>query len=468
MAICNDHPNYELPIMEEKAQVAVMMVPFPAQGHLNQLLQLSCLISSYKIPVYFVGSTTHNHQAKLRVNGLNPQDVDKIRFHDLPTPPFVSPSPNPNSTNKFPAHMQPAWNASMNLRQSVFEYLRDISSTVRRIIVVHDSLMGYVVQDIATIPNAESYVFNCTSTFTQVSYVWEGIGKPFPAELPKELPSWEGCSTDELKEFAVSQIKHLDIRAGDIYNTSRIIEGTYVDLLAREEIVGSRKAWAVGPILPLKLYSNSQHKCLEWLDKKDPKSVIYISFGTTVSMSDEEINELALGLEQSKQNFLWVLRDADKGDVLEGEVRRAELPDGFEERTRGVGMVVRDWAPQPEILAHPSTGGFMSHCGWNSCIESITMGVPIAAWPMHSDQPRNAMFMTDMLKIGILVREWTQHGELVKASMIENVVRRLMASDEGIEIRKKAEEVAAAVRMSTDAGGVSRKELDSFIAHITR
>ncbi|XP_022891695.1 zeatin O-glucosyltransferase-like [Olea europaea var. sylvestris] len=315
--------------------------------------------------------------------------------------------------------------------------------------------MGNIVQDIATIPNVESYVFNCTSTFTQVSYVWEGIGKPFPEELPKQLPSWEGCSTNELKEFAVLQIKHLDIRAGDIYNTSIIIEGTYVDLLAREEVVGSRKAWAVGPILPLKLFSNSQHKCLERLDKKDPKYVIYISFGTTVSMSDKEINKLALGLEQSKQNFLWVLRDADKGDVLEGEVRRAKLLDGFEKRTRGVGMVVRDWAPQLEILAHPSTCGFMSHCGWNSCKESITMGVPIAAWPMHSDQPRNAMFITYMLKIDILAREWTQHGKLVKALMIENVVRRLMASDEGIEIRKKAEEVADAVRMSTEAGGVS-------------
>ncbi|CAI9779495.1 unnamed protein product [Fraxinus pennsylvanica] len=468
MAICNNHPNHELPIMEEKDQVAIIMVPFPAQGHLNQLLQLSCLISSYKIPVHYIGSTTHNHQAKLRVNGLNAQDVDKIRFHDLPTPPFVSPPPNPNSSNKFPAQMQPAWNASMNLRQSVFEYLRDISSTVRRIIVVHDPLMAFVVQDIATITNAESYVFNCISTFAQASLAWEGIGKPFPIELPKELPSWEGRSTDELQEFAVLQFKHLDIRAGDIYNTSRIIEGTYVDLLAREEIVGSRKAWAVGPILPLKLFSNSQHKCLEWLDKQDPKSVIYISFGTTVSMSDEEIKELALGLEQSKQNFLWVLRDADKGDIFEGEVRRAELPEGFEERTRGVGMVVRDWAPQPEILAHPSTGGFMSHCGWNSCIESITMGVPIAAWPMHSDQPTNAVFIADILKTGILVREWTQHEELVKASMIENVVRRLMVSEEGIEIRKKAEEVADAVRMSTEAGGVSRKELDSFIAHITR
>ncbi|CAA3013116.1 zeatin O-glucosyltransferase-like [Olea europaea subsp. europaea] len=455
-------------IMEEKAQVAVIMVPFPAQGHLNQLLQLSCLISSYGIRVHYVGSATHNRQAKFRINGLNPLDIAKIHFHDLPIPAFVSPPPNPNSSIKFPAHLLPSWIASLNLRQPIAEYLREISSSMRKIIVIHDTLMAPVVQDVATVSNAESYVFNCISTFTESSRVWERIGKPFPIRLQKELPSMEGCTTDEVKEFAALRFNHLGIRAGDVYNTSRVIEGTYVDLLAREEIVGSRKVWAVGPILPFKLYSNSLHQCLEWLDKQGPKSVIYISFGTTVSMSDEEIKELALGLEQSKQNFLWVLRDADKGDVFDGEVRRAELPEGFVERTRGVGMVVRDWAPEPEILAHPSTGGFMSHCGWNSCIESITMGVPIAAWPMHSDQPRNAMFTTDILKIGILVREWTKQGELVKASMIENVVRRLMASDEGIEIRKKAEEVAAAVRMSTEAGGVSRNELDSFISHITR
>ncbi|CAN4106911.1 unnamed protein product [Withania somnifera] len=88
-----------------------------------------------------------------------------------------------------------------------------------------------------------------------------------------------------------------------------------------------------------------------------------------------------MGLEQCKQRFIWVLRDDDRGDIFTGETRILELPEGFEERVKGVGLVVREWEPQPEILAHSSTGGFMSHCGWNFCIECITMGVPIAAWP---------------------------------------------------------------------------------------
>ncbi|KAL8557551.1 hypothetical protein ACS0TY_004844 [Phlomoides rotata] len=453
-----------------KSQIVVITVPFPAQGHLNQLLQLSCLVSSYGIPVHYVGSAIHNRQAKVRINGLDTQDVSNIIFHDIPTPPFECPPPDPNSMNKFPAQLQPAWDATLKLRQPVAAYIRDMASKFRRVVVVHDPLMAYVVQDVASILNAESYAFNSTSAFCQIYNIWESLGKPFPIQPPKELPGFKETLTDDTLYFGFLQSEHFANRAGDIYNTCRLIEAPYMEALESEEYNDNRNSWAIGPILPspTKISAENQHKCLEWLDKQEPKSVIYVSFGTTVSLSDEQIKELALGLEQSKVKFLWVLRDADKGDVFDEQVRRAQLPEGFEESVEGVGMVVRDWAPQPQILAHSSTGGFMSHCGWNSCIESITMGVPIAAWPMHSDQPRNASLITDILKVGLVVREWTPTMELVKASTIENVVRRLMASEEGDEIRKRAEELGATVRQATEPGGASRLELDSFIAHITR
>ncbi|KAH6796725.1 hypothetical protein C2S52_021279 [Perilla frutescens var. hirtella] len=222
-------------------------------------------------------------------------------------------------------------------------------------------------------------------------------GKPFPVEHPKELPSFDGCSTVGILYLASLQVEPLSNKAGDIYNTCGVIEAPYIEALEREK---NTKCWAIyrtiAPLLPINIMSeNYEHECLGWLNKQEPKSVIYVSFGTTVSLSDEQINELAHGLERSKVKFLWVLRDADKGDVFDGEVRRAELPEGFEERVRGEGMVVREWAPQPQILGHPSIGGFMSHCGWNSCLESITMGVAIAVWPMHSDQPRNAALITE-------------------------------------------------------------------------
>ncbi|KAL7194433.1 hypothetical protein ACSBR1_034782 [Camellia fascicularis] len=261
--------------------------------------------------------------------------------------------------------------------------------------------MAYVVQDTATIPNIETYSFNPTCSFSSLFDVWQMMGKPFQLDEPQGLPSLEGCYDSELLNFITLQIDFLKSTSGTIINSCRSIEGTYIDL--EVQVDKNKQIWAVGPLNTRAeddgKNSNSQHKCLEWLDKQEPKSVLYVSFGTTTSLTNQQIKELAIGLEQSGQKFIWVLRDADKGDIFTGDVKRAEvLPGGYEERLKGVGLVMRDWAPQLEILAHQSTGGFMSHCGWNSCLESITMGVPIVAWPMHSDQPKNAFLVTDILK----------------------------------------------------------------------
>ncbi|KAH6772153.1 hypothetical protein C2S52_005065 [Perilla frutescens var. hirtella] len=443
----------------EKHEVAVITVPFPGQGHLNQLLQISALLSSYGLPVHYVAAALHNRQARARINGLN---VAQIHFHDLPTPHFASPLPDPNSSVKFPSQLQPAWTASLSLREPLAAFLNDIAGKFKRVVVVHDSMMAAVVQDVASIPNAESYALNCISAYSLVSYFAKDELETFASFEEDDVP-------EEIQNLSALQLEPLKLRAGDLYNTCRLIEAPYLEILERENMIGNRKSWAIGPILPpADSQSRSHHKTLEWLDKQEANSVIYVAFGTTISMSDDAITELALGLEQSGVKFLWVLRDADKGDVFDDQVRRARLPAGFEERVKGVGMVEREWAPQPQILAHPATGGFMSHCGWNSCIESVTMGVAMAAWPMHSDQPRNAVLITEVLKVGVVVKEWRERRDLLEARNIADVVRRLMASEEGSEIRKRAEELGAAVRRAAQPGGASRLELDSFVQHITR
>ncbi|THG23826.1 hypothetical protein TEA_008648 [Camellia sinensis var. sinensis] len=159
MEVHNQHPSHDT----KQAEVVVIMVPFPCQSHLNQVLHLSCLISSYNIPVHYACSATHVHQAKLRFNGINSHAFAQIHFHEFPTPHFVSPPPDPNALSKFPSHLQPSFEASLHLRHPMTKLLHKISSTTRRVIVVHDALMAYVVQDIATTPNAESYSFNATS-----------------------------------------------------------------------------------------------------------------------------------------------------------------------------------------------------------------------------------------------------------------------------------------------------------------
>lgn len=331
--------------------------------------------------------------------------------------------------------------------------------------------MSYVVQDLDSIPNAEAYCFRCISAFTVHSFHWDAVGRPdLPAEaaVMREIPRLDEIFPQEFSEFAILQRGYRQIFSGDLYNSGREIEGLYLDLMVKSQTTA--KIWAVGPINPVSLKSKNdsrkRHKCLEWLDEQESDSVIFISFGTTTSLSDEQIQELAKGLESSQQKFLWVVRDADKGDIFaEEEARTSELPVGFEERVRGRGMVVRDWAPQVEVLGHPSTGGFMSHCGWNSCMESISNGVPIAAWPMHSDQPTNAFLVAEVLGIGVRVVDWVYRNEVVAAERIENAVRKLMASGEGEEMRRKAREFGSSLQMKS---GINNVEMGSFIAHITR
>ncbi|KAJ7972195.1 Glycosyltransferase [Quillaja saponaria] len=472
MANCHKHhhENYDHN-HQKQAPVIVIMVPLPAQSHLNQLLQFSCLICS-NIPVHYVGSTFHNYQVKHRAQCLNPHDIAKIQFHDLAIPTFPSPE-NPDDTIKLPAYIQQPFEAALHLKKTVAPLLLRLSSEAKRLIIIHDSLVASVVQDAASIPNAETYAFQTMSTFTLFITLCESLGKPFQIEsgIPSKLPSLVGCFSFEIMNFMAYQYEFTKNKSGNIYNTCRLIEGTYIDLLT-EHVNGDKKQWAIGPLntmtISKAIYPNSQHKCLEWLNKQPPNSVLYISFGTLTSMSDQQIKELAIGLEHRKLRFLWVLREADKVDGFGEEHRTTGLPEGFEERMKGIGMVLRDWAPQLEILGHSSTGGFMSHCGWSSCIESISMGVPLVAWPMHWDQPWNAVLVTELLHVGLVINEWTSREKLVTSPIITNAVMRLMASTEGAKIRKRAEELGHAVRQSATDGVTSHMELEAFIAYISR
>ncbi|KMT16043.1 hypothetical protein BVRB_3g052160 [Beta vulgaris subsp. vulgaris] len=460
------------------ASIAAMMVPFPMQGHLNETLHLSNIIASYGIPVHFAGSTAHNRQAKLRLHGWDDEEsTSKMHFHDLQLPPFTSIPAKFNPQTNFPGHLQPLFDATLDLRQPVFRLLQELSAKYRRIIIIHDTLMASVVQDVKLFPNAESYALHGVSAFTIFYHFWNSMTDT-PFELDSDIkisgiPSSEGCFTPEFEAYIAKQYKVLDFESGRIFNTCREIEGRYMELLSKLPENAKKKFFALGPLHPVETknrFNKIRHRCLEWLDEQEINSVIYVSFGTATSLTEEQISELAIGLERSEKKFLWVLRSADRVDISTEDdvIIRPQLPKGYEYRVKSKGMVVRDWAPQLDILAHPSVGGFMSHCGWNSCMESISMGVPIAAWPMHSDQPRNSILITEVLKIGLLIRDWEHRAEVVTSTTVENVVIRLMTSKEGEEMRKRAAELSVAVRGSVEDGGSSRLEVDSFVAHISR
>ncbi|XP_055808029.1 zeatin O-xylosyltransferase-like isoform X2 [Solanum dulcamara] len=459
---------------EVTSQVAIVIVPYLEQGHLNPLLNLSRILSSYKLHVFFLGTSTSNRQVKFRQSGWDILDFPTIQFHDLvPVPPGSSSSVSTSVMEKIGSF----FTSILLLREPIRDLLQDISSRYRRTVVINDSGMSWVVQDAVSMPNIECYCFHTISVFTSLSFACETTKKPLPspvAEIIAELPPRENTFDSETIEYIKMQLESRDFYSVGLHNSCKEIEGVFIDLLEKQR---ENKQWAIGPLNPVEISkkksSEQTHECFSWLDKKELNSVIYVSFGSTTTLSKEQVNELAFGLEQSGQKFIWVLRGADKKgeDNVDNSKRGSnfDLPEGFEKRIKekGVGFIEKNWAPQLEILAHGSIGGFMSHCGWNSCSESISMGVPMAAWPIHSDQPRNTVLITKVLKIGIVVRDWENRDKLVSAVKIENAVRNLMASAEGEELRLRVAEMSGAVKKSV-MNGASRKEMDSFVAHITR
>ncbi|XP_019162472.1 PREDICTED: zeatin O-glucosyltransferase-like [Ipomoea nil] len=450
------------------AKVVVVMVPLPGQGHLNQCLHLSRLITSYNVPVFYTGAALHIRQAKHRIQGWDPLSVSNLHFHEFPMPSFETPAPDPKT--RYPSQILPAFNAAMLLREPLRQFLSDLSKKARRVVVIYDSMMASNVQDIPSIPNAESYSFQSISAISIYNFHWESLQRPpLPpeAEVLNELGNFETFVTPEVLEFVKIQDEALKFNSGTLFNTCRVIEGAFLDLLAKDPSAGTGQLWAIGPFNPVILPENkdpsTRHKCLAWLDKQEENSVIFVAFGSTTTLSDEQNKELAIGLAKSEQKFIWVLKEGDKGDVFAGDKRRAYLPEGYEDEIAGRGMIVRDWAPQLDILAHPSTGGFMSHCGWNSSMEAISMGVPFAAWPMHSEQPWNAVLISKVLKTGVVVDDCTS-DEMVSSQRIADAVKRLMASPEGDEMRRRAKEIRGAII----DGGAAPTEMDSFISHITR
>lgn len=466
------------------SEVVMLVLPFPAQGHLNQLLHFCRLVlssSNNTIPIYFLSSATHNRQAKTRLHGWNTSEYSNLRFHNLHVPSYSTPPPDLSSLENFPAHLQPAFDATqIYLQTQLDKLLRSFSTSYRRVIVVHDSLMS----SFSTFEGGgvESYAFHSVSAFANLLFQWESretisgnrvksLGLSSVSASSKAVTSSEGCFTTEFLEFIRRQHKLTAVDSGRIINTCLPIEDKFIELFAREPILNRKPLFHIGPLHPLiaptteKSSDDHPHECLRWLDKQPQSSVLYVSFGTTTTMSLRQMNELSAGLERSQHSFLWISREADRGDIFTGKGGGTSTTGGIVPKGRGI--VVRDWAPQVKILAHAAVGGFMTHCGWNSCIESLSYGVPMVVWPMHSDQPRNSVMVTEILRVGVAVREWSASTStsVVEGARIESTIRKLMMS---AELRRRAQTIGVSVRQAASKDGSSVKQLNSFIKLITR
>ena len=259
---------------------------------------------------------------------------------------------------------------------------------------------------------------------------------------------------------------------GVVVNSFYELEPDYADHYRR---VLGRKAWHIGPVSLCnkdaedkaqrgKEASIDEHECLKWLGTKKPNSVVYICFGSMANFSNSQLMEIAMGLEASGQQFIWVVR---KGKNYEKE-EADWVPIGFEKRMKGKGLIIKGWAPQVLILDHEAVGGFVTHCGWNSTLEAVTAGVPMVTWPMAAEQFYNEKFLTHILKIGVSVGvlQWSREGDGIKREAVEKAVSQIMVGEEAEEMRGRAKAVGEMGRRAVEEWGSSYSDFNALIEEL--
>ncbi|KAJ9541804.1 hypothetical protein OSB04_028310 [Centaurea solstitialis] len=262
---------------------------------------------------------------------------------------------------------------------------------------------------------------------------------------------------DEAKlELISSMIKETKAASGVIYNTFKELEEPAFLAVSQD----FHNPFPIGPFH--KYFPASSSSLLEqdqssisWLDLQPVNSVVYVSFGSIAQMDEAEFTNMAWGLASSKQRFLWVVRP---GSVLGSEWLES-LPKGFMDEVGERGCIVK-WAPQQEVLAHQAIGGFWTHCGWNSTLESICEGVPMICSPCSYDQPINARYVADVWRIGVILENGMEVQEIEKA------IKRVMVDKEGDEMRERSKSLQEKVNLSMEKDGSATKALQNLVDYI--
>ncbi|KAH6767096.1 UDP-glucosyl transferase 73B3 [Perilla frutescens var. hirtella] len=263
----------------------------------------------------------------------------------------------------------------------------------------------------------------------------------------------------------INQMKDSDARSyGVVVNSFHELEPDYADHYRK---VLGRKAWSLGP---LSLCSNAdevrgeREQCLAWMDSKKANSVVYMCFGTMAKFTPAQLTEIANGLDESGQDFIWVVR---KGKEDENE---EWMPPRFEERIQGRGMIIRGWAPQLAILDHPALGAFVTHCGWNSTLEGVCAGVPMVTWPLFAEQFFNEKLVTEVLRIGVSVgnKKWQRGAnEGVGGDAVAKAVRLVMVGEYAAEMRRRAANYKRMAKEAVEEGGSSYNDLTALIQDLS-
>ncbi|KAL6638992.1 hypothetical protein ACP70R_022722 [Stipagrostis hirtigluma subsp. patula] len=445
----------------------VLMFPLPLQGHINPMLHLAGVLHARGLAV----TVLHT-----RFNAPDPARHPELTFVAVPdvVPAEVAASGDIGAV----IH-------AMNAAAEADEWtaVRDVLASVLEDVDGQQPPAACIVIDanLAAVPKAAAELGLPTLVLATSGAACSGCLLAYPmlhekGYLPpqesklympvKELPPLRvrdlfylsTSDHDGFRKSIAQATEALKKSSGLLINTSDALETPELERLRQELEIPM--VLAIGPLH--KLYSRStgsgfldqDYSCIEWLDKQSPKSVLYVSFGSLACVDSNEFLEVAWGLANSGHPFLWVVRLG----LVEG-LDYPDFPNGFEDAIGSRGKVIR-WAPQEEVLAHPAVGGFWTHNGWNSTLESISEGVPMICKPRFSDQMMNARYVEKRWGVGFELE-----GELER-SKIEKAIKKLMMEREGDEMRDRAKELKKKVTDCLKTIGSSHMAIDKLVKYI--
>ncbi|KAF5458180.1 hypothetical protein F2P56_022234 [Juglans regia] len=459
-------------------------VPYPTQGHVIPMMNLAKLLHSKGFHITFV-NTEFNHTRLIR--SMGPDQVKGLPDFQFETIPDGMPPTDLDATQDGRALCESTRkNCAVPFKELV---IRLNSARPPVSCIVSDGMMGFgskVAEELG-IPEVRFWTASACGFMGYLNFT-ELINRgilPFKDESFQDdgtldtpinwIPGMKNIRLKDLPSFIrVTDTKDiffdfLGSEAQNCLNSAAIIFNTFDEF--EHEVLEAISAkfpgniYTLGPLpllinrhipdsklksLSLSLWKEDS-KCLQWLDQREPNSVVYVNYGSMTVMTEQHLKEFAWGLANSKHSFLWIVRP----DLVMGD--SVILPEEFFEATKDRAFIA-NWCPQGQVLAHPAVGAFLSHCGWNSMLESICgTGVPVICWPFFAEQQTNCRYACTSWGIGMEV------NMDVKRVEVEALVKEMMGGEKGKAMRRKAVEWKKKAEEAADIGGSSYKNFERLI-----
>ncbi|KAB1225259.1 Hydroquinone glucosyltransferase [Morella rubra] len=443
---------------QQKPHIAILLSP--GIGHLIPLIELAKVLAlHYNFHVTCIIPTIGPPSKAMRtVLEALPTSIDRV---------FLPPV---NSEDLHTVHpgIQICRAITLSL-PSLRDVFKCLVSTIRLAAFVVD-VIGCEALEVAKEFRVTPYVFvSASATFLSLSLHMPKLDETVQGEFrelpePLKLPGWsipiqgrdlldplQDRQTEAYKLF-LSLVKRLRLAEGIMVNTFMDLEGRTIKALDMPEY-RNPPIFPIGPIIQTGSSTNhvDESGCISWLENQPSGSVLFVSFGSGGTLSFDQLTELALGLELSGQSICGQSKSSGTSCLFTKRVR------GKNRRARTSGALLGTAA---RILSHSSTGGFLTHCGWNSTLESIASGIPLIAWPLFAEQRMNAVVLTEDLKVAL--RPKANEEGLIEREEIARVIKDLMASEEGKRVQNRMKDLKIAAEKALTGDGSSKRALSEL------